>query len=102
MDTRLQSDLQRLTARRAGVAALEGAQAPETIPDQTGTSSGQVVAAAPASSGTIASPLIETSRTYHATKAISSDGLFTWSVPASITMTDANGQTVVFNYAAPA
>jgi hypothetical protein len=58
-------------------------------------------AGAVASGSGIASPLTEASRTLHTTQAVSSDGLFVWSVPDKITMTDAEGRTVEFIYTSP-
>lgn len=49
----------------------------------------------------IASPLTEVSRTYHATKAVSSDGLFSWSVVHELNMLDANDVEVQLILAEP-
>lgn len=68
-----------------GIGPSIGSAAPSPAPSDTG----------------IASPLTEQSRTYHTTKAVSSDGLFVWSVPNTIVMLDANGETVQMIYAEP-
>lgn len=97
MDSRTKSDLQRLTKKRATIAPLGNVAAPDSIPAQTGASTGTVVSGG--SGGGIASPLTETSRTTINTK--SSDGIFTWGVPDDITFIDANGNEVVLNLSVP-
>lgn len=76
---------------RANIGATTGIGRLKTAP----------AAIASATNG-IASPLTESARTLHSTQNVSSDGLFVWSVPATITMLDAEGRTVGFVYAAPA
>ncbi len=97
-DRRTKDDIQRLAHKRPGLVKLADATDPEPILAKTGLGS----VARPASGGAaIASPVTETSRTWHATKAVSSDGLFTWSVPDTVSMEDANGMIVDFVYLAP-
>jgi hypothetical protein len=98
MDERLKHDVQRLAYQRPTIPALKGASAPAPILPQTAI--GAIDRTGSNGSG-IASPLTEVSRTLHATQAVSSDGLFVWSLPDTITMIDANGVTVEFIYAAP-
>ena len=77
-------------------------------PQPIGPARGTGFPKASASGGTgggIASPLTETSysaRTYHAAMATSSDGLFAFAALVSIALQDANGASVVLNFAAPA
>ena len=99
MDKRTQTAVQRLARTRPEVEALPAASAAKAIRSSVGLGRDPATSAA-ASSG-IASPLTETGRTLHATQAVSSDGLFVWSVPEAITMEDAAGRTVVLIYAAP-
>jgi hypothetical protein len=79
---------------RPPIPASEGF-APPLTPEQESTGTG------------IASPLTESnfdSRTYHPDEVVlSSDGLYAFVIRrvASITMADANGQQVVFNFAQP-
>jgi hypothetical protein len=98
IDARIQQDIKRLTQERPGVAKLPGAIAPDTISAKTALG---LRASSSVSSGGIASPLTEVSRTLHATQAVSSDGLFVWSVPDVITMFDDNGATVELHFLAP-
>jgi hypothetical protein len=51
--------------------------------------------------GTIASPLTEVSREYYSNGWRTTDGIFWFPAIKKVTMTDANGATVVFNYSAP-
>ena len=97
-DQRTKDTIQRLAHKRPGVVKLAEAVDPAPILTKTGLGS---VARGTAGAGSIASPLTEQSRTYHATKVTSSDGLFTWAMPETVTMLDANGMTVEFIYAAP-
>ena len=58
----------------------------------------------PSSGGGIASPLTEqhfSTREYWEAGIPSSDGLFMYPAPKKITMTDANGAEVIFDYADP-
>ncbi len=98
MDDRIKKDIERLAFKRPGVQALKGATAPAPI--QTQTALGSIDRATSSGSG-IASPLTETGRTLHVTQEVSSDGLFVWSVPDTVTMIDANGRTVELIFAAP-
>jgi hypothetical protein len=99
MDSRLKNDIQRLATRRASVDPLKAAGAPAPILTQTAI--GSSAAAGQTGGDGIASPLIETGRTLHATQAVSSDGLFVWSVPDTITMIDAAGRSVEFQFVEP-
>ena len=98
MDSRTQASIQRLAKQRAQVDPLQPVAAPKQMLATT------ALGRDPSTSGTgsgIASPLTETARTLHATQSVSSDGLFVWSVPDTITMIDANGVVVEFIYSAP-
>jgi len=53
------------------------------------------------SSGSIASPLTEVSREYHSNAWRTTDGLFEFPAIKKVTMTDADGRTVVFNFSVP-
>ncbi|BBH13365.1 hypothetical protein JD974_12275 [Chromobacterium haemolyticum] len=94
--------------RRAGQAkaALPKLPAPGALPAKTGAGHG-TVSAPTASTGAIAGPLVEKDvslRQYHAeTNMTTSDGLFVIKVQPikQVTLTDANGKTVVMEYAAP-
>ena len=99
MDKRVADDIKRLAQTPPGVQPLP--QAPVPDPRPAITSTGRNTAAAAEAGGPIASPLTELSRTTQVTQAVSSDGLFAWTVPHEITMQDANGREVVFSYAAP-
>ncbi|UGA38169.1 hypothetical protein JOS77_30595 [Chromobacterium haemolyticum] len=76
------------------------------LPAKTGAGRG-TVSAPTASTGAIAGPLVEKDaslRQYHAeTSMTTSDGLFVIKVQPikQVTLTDANGKTVVMEYAAP-
>lgn len=99
LDQLARDDVRRLARARPQVSAL--APAVEPLPISASRATGQPAPSTVGASSAIASPLTETSRSTHTTQAVSSDGLFVWTVPATITMTDANGQVVQFNYAAP-
>jgi len=98
MDSRTQASIQRLAKQRAPIDPLQPVAAPKQI--LATTALGRDPSSSASGSG-IASPLTETARSLHATQAVSSDGLFVWSLPDTITMSDANGVTVEFIYAAP-
>ena len=91
MDSRTVQAVQRLAKTRNEPEPLAPVAAPLQI--FASTSIGRNP---PASSGAggIEGPLTETGRTYHTTKAVSSDGLFTWAVPDTISMRDAAGRPV--------
>lgn len=81
-------------------------QRPVATPQERGAAARVVSAASPgggtAKGGSIASPLTEQARTYHAERTVmSTDGLFGFRVTpvATISFTDANGAGVVFNFA---
>lgn len=108
MSKDLTAALDALTREAAGLTsradrALPAAKVAPAIPARTGTGK----PAASSGAGSIASPLTEASyaaRLWHpATTIYSSDGLFsaTRTPIKQVTMTDANGATVVFNFAAP-
>ena len=96
-------------ANRAKARTLGTIKPADPLPAVTKSASAAATAstAAPGGGGGgIASPLTETSgaRTYHAPLLLqSADGYLSFYAQpvASITMTDANGAAVVFNYAAP-
>ena len=95
-DQRTKDTIQRLAHKRPGLVKLPDAADPAPILTKTGLGS---VGRGQSGAASIASPLTEQSRTYHATKVTSSDGLFTWAMPDTVTMLDANGMTVEFIYA---
>lgn len=81
---------------------------PEPMPVRGGVSSSK--SAAPlggggkSASGGIASPLVELSsstREYYSTGWKTTDGLFSFPALKKVVMTDANDNTVVFEFAAP-
>lgn len=97
--TSLQNDLVKLTRLNGNAVKKLGAA---TKRRAIGPGRGEVAqSTAGQGTGSIASPLVEDSRTYHPTKVTSSDGLFVWSVPDVVSMTDANAQVVEFHYLAP-
>ena len=99
-------NIQRLAEKRPGVTQLDAAANPDPILAKTGL--GSIAKQQTAAEGGIASPLTEDdygARTWYGEEAyVSSDGVFTFylAMVESITMKDANGDQVVFNYAAPA
>jgi hypothetical protein len=99
MDSRLKEDIQRLAKTRPTVGAL--AASPKANPVATVTGRGAVSAAAASNggSGGIDSPLTETARTTYNTK--SSDGIFVWAVPATMTFVDASSRVVVIEFNEP-
>ena len=108
MSKDLTTALDALTREAAGLTSrvdrsLPAAKVAPAIPARAGTGK----PAATSGGGAIASPLTEPSyaaRLWHpATTIYSSDGLFsaTRTPLKQITMTDANGATVVLNFAAP-
>lgn len=97
---RLRRNLRKLVGPGETRKTLESVGAAVGIPDGVGAARPKLTGSGSVASG-IASPLTETSRTYHTTKAISSDGLFTWSVPHRIFFDDARGAAVEIVYLAP-
>lgn len=95
MDINTRTDIRRLTKERAQPTALSSADVPAPVQSQTGMGQAQ---SAGSGSG-ISSPLTETSRVTYDTQ--SSDGIFTWSVPDTITFVDAAGREVVLDFATP-
>lgn len=87
--------INRLVTPDTGAKALGGAVVPGSIPAKTGFEP-----AAKKGSG-VASPITEDSRELHTEQAVSSDGLFVWSVPKQISMQDAEGTSLVFVYKVP-
>ena len=98
MDSRTVAAIQRLAKQRATPEALKPAKAPTQI--LASSSIGRNPAASSGNGG-IEGPLTETGRTYHTVKAVSSDGLFTWAVPETISMLDAAGRPVDFIFLEP-
>ena len=97
IDKRTQTAIQRLAKTLPGVDALPSQIDPNKI--AATTSLGQDYKA---TSGVgLSSPLTESERTLHATQSVSSDGLFVFSVPDTITMIDASGRVIEFKYSAP-
>lgn len=79
---------------------LPQAKAPAPIPER----SGSAVSKPASSTGSIASPLKESSfaaREYHPGGYKSSDGIFFMPAIKKVVLADANGSEVVFNFAAP-
>lgn len=97
MDATLQKSIQRLAQTRAEVAPLPAAPVMPALPATRAI--GRDSAAAAGASSSIDSPLTEQSRTVYDTQ--SSDGLFVWSVPATITFNDAHGREVVLIFDQP-
>jgi hypothetical protein len=98
MDSRTATAIQRLAQKRAAPATLEAVKPPAQI--LASRSLGRNPAAS-STGGAIESPLTEIARSLHATQAISSEGLFVWSVPETITFSDAAGRPVELIFAAP-
>lgn len=98
LDSRTRDELQRLTRQQTGRQPLPDPANP--TPVSGGIGLGQNPTATGSGTG-IASPLVETERTLHTTQMVSSDGLFVWSVPATITFLDADNRTVEFQFSAP-
>ena len=97
MDRRTQTAIQRLAKTLPGAAALPSKVEPDKILATAGLGQDYKVS----SGAGLASPVTEISRTLHTTQAVSSDGLFVWSVPDTITMVDGNGRSIDFVYAEP-
>lgn len=96
MDNQAKADLIRITKQRQGVKALSapGLPAPVLAVSSIGTKSSTA-----ASGGGIDSPLQETNRTTYVTK--STDGILSWSVPATMEFADAVGRLVVIEFGQP-
>lgn len=98
LDIRTRDELRRLTRKQEARPSLPDAANPTPVSGGTGLGQNPTVSGG----GTgIASPLVETERTLHTTQMVSSDGLFVWSVPATITFMDADNRTVEFEFSAP-
>lgn len=88
-------DINRLVTPDTGGKVLGGALVPASMPARTGFEP-----AAKKGSG-VSSPITEESRELHTVQAVSSDGLFVWTVPKQISMQDADGLSLVFVYKEP-
>lgn len=91
---RLRQDLMRLTHPASAAPALPPQGNPSAINDGKGLG-------ARATTAGIASPLTEDdadAREWHATPLYSTDGLLSWPQLKTLTLTDANGNTVVFEF----
>lgn len=97
MDRRTKTAIQRLAKTLPEAAALPAQVTPDKILATSGLGQDYKFSGGAG----LASPVTEISRTLHATQAVSSDGLFVWSVPDTITMSDGNGRLIDFVYAAP-
>lgn len=91
----VKQSIAKLTPLDTNAKPLGGAVAPDSIASKTGFG-----AQKKAGSG-IVSPVTEDSRTNAVTQAVSSDGLFVWTVPEKIQMTDAAGTSIEFVYNPP-
>lgn len=97
MDTSTQTAIQRLAKSRPAVEPLGNPPVMDPLP--VTVSLGRDNTARATGGEGIASPLSETTRTVYSTQ--SSDGLFVWSVPATITFHDARGREVVMEFDQP-
>lgn len=92
----VKSDINKLVEPDPRQKPLAGAVAPTSMPSKTG-----VASRATKSGSGIVGPIKEQSREMHVVQAVSSDGLFVWSVPKIIAMIDGEGAAVDFEYKVP-